>query len=226
LPVVANNESVPVRAFDDQTFALLAPARTSVRKLGRHETIISSTGGSSLVLIRQGWAARIDNDAQERRLIIDLLLPGDWCGLEALASGQMTHVIQALTPVEVERFDVEAVKELTADRPRLASALLYQSLRQTAAARTNQTRMLKRGATDRLADLICSLASRLTSATLPTTAEIPLTQFDLADATGLSAIHVNRALRELREKRVITVDRRMLRVIDLGALHMITGARR
>jgi CRP-like cAMP-binding protein len=205
--------------------ALLARARTSIRKVDRRETlIVAGSCNSSLVLIRQGWAGRICEDTAGRRLIIDLLLPGDICGLEAMALGHATHTVKSLTAVEVERFDVDTVSALAADEPQLATALLHHSIRQTATARANQTRGLKRAAAGRLADLIYTLTLRMNgSASSNVDPEIPLTQFDLADATGLTAIHVNRALRDLRTRGVIAIDRRKLRVVDLPALRAIIG---
>lgn len=177
------------------------------------------------MLIRQGWAGRIGAVADERRQILDLLLPGDLCGIEAMMIGAAEHDICALTPLEVECFDAATVVALAAEHATLASALLRESLRQTARSRAGQSRMRKRRATERLADLIESLVERLDASDHEAEDDmaIPLTQFDLADATGLTAIHVNRSLRHLRLAGVVAIDRRRLRVLDLPKLHLAAG---
>jgi CRP-like cAMP-binding protein len=224
-----SSEFLGAYGFDREAMAQLDRARTSTRLLDRHETIVKAgVAGPSLIMIRTGWAGRVCEDADGRRQIIDLLLPGELGGLEALVCGHETYAIKALTAVDVVRFDSAMIASLMSQHSELVTALLRHSVRQTANARANQARMFKRSAAERLADFIHALMSRLDEiGAHPSDPEIPLTQFDLADATGMTAIHVNRALRDLRARGFIAIDRRRLCVRNLAALRALadrTGA--
>jgi len=220
----SGTKAARVRGFDEKAMALLLRARTSTRRLDRRETLIPhGPAGGSLVLIQRGWAGRIRHEAGDRRQILDLLLPGDLCGLEAVIAGHALCTVEALTDVEAVRFDAASLISLMQSHPELTIALLDHAVHQTANARANQARMFKRSATERLTDLIHALVQRLrqmdASVLEP---EIPLTQFDLADATGLTAIHVNRALKSLRAEGRITIGRGRMRVTDLALVQGIT----
>ena len=83
----------------------------------------------------------------------------------------------------------------------------------------------RRSAIERTAHFFMELAERLSLVGLATEAEFkcPLSQFVLADALGLTSIHVNRVLRELREKQLLTMSRGNVRIHDLNGLRKLAG---
>ena len=108
---------------------------------------------------------------------------------------------------------------------RLAAALLWAASRDEAMVVEHLVNIGRRNAMERTAHLFMEFAERLSLVGLATEAEFkcPLSQFVLADALGLSAIHVNRVLRELRERNLLTVRKGKVHIHDLRGLRKLAG---
>jgi CRP-like cAMP-binding protein len=109
---------------------------------------------------------------------------------------------------------------LAAGYPRLWQAFQWDSMVNGSIQREWTLNLGQRDAFERLAHLLCELFVRLATAGLTNgdTCDFPLTQTDLAEATGLSTVHVNRTLRELREANLIVLKDRTLRIPQIAAL--------
>jgi CRP-like cAMP-binding protein len=133
---------------------------------------------------------------------------------------QMDHSIGALTAITVAEIPAEIILKLTETHPRIARAMWWHSLVEEATTREWVTNLGQRTAFERLAHLFCELFLRLRGVGLTNgnSCELPLTQEQLADASGMTSVHVNRTLMILRELGLIDLKGKMLTIPDLEAL--------
>lgn len=222
-----DHKSEPIPGFDQAETALLRSAGMGLQHIARLRPFRQRQAGKAQIfLIREGWAARIADPDDSQAHYLDLLCPGELCGLAAAMLGEPGYRIEALTSVTVECFDAEAVIALAATHPSFAAAMLRHSFRQTASARAGQQRMGKRRADQRLAILLMDIATRLRTfadddATTTVPLALPLSQQDLGAATGLTPIHVNRVLRDWQAEDMVAVGRRRLEILDWSRLQDI-----
>ncbi|TNC05413.1 Crp/Fnr family transcriptional regulator [Methylobacterium terricola] len=188
---------------------------------GAHEDIISEGDRPYVIrLILTGWAYRYKQLNDGRRQILALSLPGDLCDHNVFVLREMDHTLSSLTPVTLAEITPAAFHALTLAHPCIAQALWWETLVNVATQREWTTNMGCRYAAERLAHLFCEIFYRLRGVGLTEEAScpMPLTQTDLADATGMTTVHVNRSLQELRAERLITIKQRRLTIPDLAAL--------
>ena len=109
--------------------------------------------------------------------------------------------------------------------PRLGAALLWAASRDEAMVVEHLVNIGRRSALERTAHFFMELAERLSLVGLATEAEFqcPLSQSVLADALGLTGIHVNRVLRQLREQKLLTMKQRTVHIHDLSGLRKLAG---
>lgn len=171
-------------------------------------------------LVLAGWACRYKLLADGRRQIMAFLLPGDISELHVHLLSKLDHSICALTPALVARISSASLTSVMGRHPRIAEALLWAQLVAAATQREWIINLGQRSAFERVAHLLCELFIRMQGIGLvqDRRCEFPLTQAELADATGLSAIHVNRTLQELRGKGLIALRSRGLYIPDLADL--------
>jgi CRP-like cAMP-binding protein len=176
-------------------------------------------------LILSGWAARYKLLPNGSRQITALLLPGDLCDLRCAMLARMDDGIVALTPVRVAYILPDAIARLERMRPPVAHALSWYGLVEQATMRAWIVNMGRRHALERVAHLFSELSTRLTivSGSPEQPLHFPLTQEEIADALGLTAVHVNRVLNELRRRGLITSRRGGLTVLDLPMLKQMAG---
>jgi CRP-like cAMP-binding protein len=176
-------------------------------------------------LVVSGWAARYKLLPNGARQITALMLPGDLCDLRCTALARMDDGIVALTPIRVAYILPDAIAGLERTRPAVAHALAWYGLVEQATMRAWIVNMGRRHALERVAHLFCELSTRLAVVSdLPgQPPHFPLTQEEIADALGLTAVHVNRVLNELRRRGLITSRRGGLTVLDLPMLKQMAG---
>lgn len=176
-------------------------------------------------IILDGWAARYKVQKDGSRQIVAFLLPGDICDLHATILTRMDHSILALTRVQVAFVPAELMDEVPVSRPELLKALWRATLIDEAVLRAWIANNGRRRALPRLAHLICELHARLKLVGLVDDGHfrLPATQEVLADAMGLTAVHVNRALQELRGRGLVALDLRELQILNLPALKELCG---
>lgn len=186
----------------------------------RRDIIAEGAVPRAVFLIVSGWACQFKTLEDGRRQIVGFLLPGDSCDLNNLVLRRMDHSIGALTDVRYMEIPGEAVQRLTRDHPRIGKALWWQMLVQLSVQREWTTNLGQRNAVERLGSLLCELALRLRDVGLANgdCYDLPLTQTDLADATGLTSVHINRTLQQLRASGLISLSGRVLRIPDFVAL--------
>jgi CRP-like cAMP-binding protein len=183
-------------------------AREDVFRTGDHPNHIN--------LILEGWAVRYVDLEDGRRQICALLLPGDVCDLRMPLLASMDHSVGALTPLRVAQIRPETLHEVSKAHPVLERALDWNSLVEESIARAWITNIGQRSASERLAHLFCEVFSRLETVSLVDghSCAFPLTQEQLADTVGISTVHVNRSLMDLRSAGLIALKERTLTILD------------
>jgi CRP-like cAMP-binding protein len=171
-------------------------------------------------LILSGWACRYKQLEDGRRQVVSFFLPGDLCDLNIFILREMDHSIGTITSVSIADLSRDFFDEMSAGHPRIVTAFWWESLVNAAVQREWTMNLGQRTALERMAHLLCEIFFRLRIAglTREDSCDFPLTQADLADATGLSKVHVNRTLQELRSAGLIVLKGKMLVVPSLERL--------
>jgi CRP-like cAMP-binding protein len=174
-------------------------------------------GGYILV---EGWAVRHKSLPDGRRQLTTLLLPGDVFDLHACLAREVDDTVTAITDLTVALLAKEDLERLTAAWPSLTQALLWEQLVGTAIDREWLLNLGQRDATERVSHLLCEIVVRLRIVGLvrDRRCDLPLTQAHIAEMTGLTPVHVNRVLKNLRSEGLIVLSRRGLMVPDLRRL--------
>lgn len=182
-------------------------------------------GESKTVIIQSGWACVQRLLPDGGRQITHILLPGDMIGLVVEDPRDYGQEIRAITPVTAHVSPLSNLDALFRSRPAVASALYWMSLWEQSFLAARLTDIGRRSAFDRVAHLALDVYQRAAFLGCPTTDEIdwPLTQETLADALGLSTVHVNRTLRKLRADGFLESARGKLRFLDLEGLAETVG---
>jgi CRP-like cAMP-binding protein len=178
---------------------------------------------SFLCIVLEGWAARYSLRTDGSRRITGILMPGDFCGIHAVSAAVMDHAITALTTCKIGKIELRELENALRSVPKLGQALWRSKLIEESLLR--MWLLNSKDAAKSLAHLLCELHTRASQLGLTQGAacEIPLTQEDLGDALGLTAVHVNRMLRELREQGLVEFSNMRLTIPDVPALHAASG---
>ncbi len=177
-------------------------------------------------LIVSGFACRYKLLADGARQIMAFLVPGDLCDAEIFILKEMDHSICVLTQSVVAAIPGEAMRDLLVTRPGVALALWWGTLQDEGVLRARLVDIGRRDARQRIAHIIYEVLVRLrvVGATSDDCFDWPATQTDLADATGLTTVHVNRTLQRLRDDGLIALESgRRLRVLDRAGLREAAG---
>jgi CRP-like cAMP-binding protein len=208
----------------EQILALTNAERRTIEELPervlhvqRSEDILNGSGPASVHLIRTGIAARYTLLGEGQRQITAFLVPGDCCDLRALLMGNMDHSVAAFAPCDVAVVPHQRLFAVIDKHPRLALALWGDTLLDAAIHRDWVANVGRRPAYARIAHLLCEIWFRLKSVGLSHdhVFDLPLTQGDLGDATGLTIVHVNRTIKQLREDGLIRMSKgRVVQLLD------------
>lgn len=187
-------------------------ARKDIAREGENPTVVR--------LVVSGWACRYKDLPDGRRQIVGFFVPGDFCDLNVYILQQMDHSIGAITPVSYLAIPPDLMEWLTSSRPRVAQALLWHHLVEASVQREWLLNIGQRNALERLAHLFVELFLRLRVVGLAKTnvIDFPLTQHDLAEATGITPVHLNRTLQELRRQGLVELRSKRLQILDLEVL--------
>lgn len=199
-------------------------SRGNVRRVpARRDLIGEGDTPRSVFLILEGWACRYKQLPDGRRQVVGFFMPGNLCDLNIYILQRMDHSVGAITPLriaEVGRDEFEAVLDA---HPRVMQALFWDELVTIATQREWTLNLGQRTAYERIAHLLVECFYRLRSVGLTDGAscDFPLTQGDIADAAGLTSVHVNRMLQELRRDGLVELANRRLTIPDLRALERV-----
>lgn len=173
-------------------------------------------------MVYAGWACRFLQLPDGRRQILHFILPGDVAAPERIwiSDGPLPFSLKALTDIVVCIFEREDVKRLLdSDTHQLKSA--HEKVHQLwTRIFSGMTDLGRRSARGRIAQLFIDLESRLTAKGLASGGGFfcPLRQEHIADATGLTPVHVSRMLNEFRKEQILRIENQELVVLDRDAL--------
>ncbi|WP_137390195.1 Crp/Fnr family transcriptional regulator [Rhodoligotrophos defluvii] len=167
-------------------------------------------------IVLEGFACRYKILANGRRSIVAFLVPGDFCDLHVPILGEMDHSIGTITSCKVVEISHPAINDVTERFPRIARALWWSSLVDEGTLRAWLATMGQLPADKQMAHLFCELHLRLkvVGYVSGTTFPMPMSQEDLADALGISTVHANRVLQQLREDGLVVLRGKMLTIPD------------
>lgn len=157
-------------------------------------------------ILAKGWVCSYKIQADGSRQIVDFQISGDFLGLRSILLRTSDHGFEPVVDIEAAEVCQTDLLEAFAQTPRLAMAVLWAASRDEAMVVEHLVGLGRRDADTRLGHFMLELGARLTLVGLGSKAGFacPLTQNHLADALGLSSVHVNRVLRHLREKGFLT----------------------
>jgi CRP-like cAMP-binding protein len=163
-----------------------------------------------------GFAFRSKIVANGGRQILSIHVPGDMVDLQHALLGTADHNIQMLTTGDVALVSAEAVQEIAFRRPTVGRAMWMDTLVDGSIFREWIANVGRRDARTRISHLLCEFAVRLHAAGLSEgdRYELPMTQEQLGDATGMTPVHVNRTLQSLRNDGLIGRDKRAITIKD------------
>jgi CRP-like cAMP-binding protein len=158
-------------------------------------------------LVLDGWTCRYKLLSEGKRQIFSFHIPGDIPDLQSLHIHTMDHSLCTITETTVGFIPHESMRDLTARFPGIAAILWRDTLIEAGIFREWMIGMGRRSAFEQVAHLFCELYLKLQAVGLAGSyrCPLPLTQADLGDALGLSNVHVNRVLQEMRAKNLITL---------------------
>jgi CRP-like cAMP-binding protein len=173
-------------------------------------------------LILEGFACRYKQRDDGTRQIMAYLVPGDAGDVDVALLDAMDHSIRTLSDCEVVLIAPETISQLL-QRPAVAFALRKSMLVDEATLREWLINVGRRTAVERLAHLFTEVFLRLKAVgrVNGTSFALPLTQQDLADTTGQTSVHVNRALRELKDRGLIELQQKHLMILNLPRLKQL-----
>ena len=175
---------------------------------------------SSFFVLVDGWGVKYKQLGNGRRQILSFLLPGDPATLGALSQQPMAHSVQLLPDSVVDEFDPDAINRKVQDSEDLQAFISATYDNELARADELLASLGRRSAKERIAHLMLEFDARLSSrgAIVDGYIVMPLRQHHLADALGLTTIHVNRTLRALRDENLIDVRGGVLRILHRDRL--------
>lgn len=197
--------------------AFVALSKKELEVLERlHQRRRTFVAGSDLVhqgqsdqaayILSAGWVCSYKDQPDGSRQIVDFQIPGDFLGLRSVLLRTSDHSFEPVVRIQAVEVLISDLLDAFEQTPRLAVAILWAASRDEAMVVEHLVGLGRRDADKRMAHFLLELGARLALVGLgnKTGYACPLTQYHLGDALGLSSVHVNRVLRQLREDGLIT----------------------
>lgn len=210
---------------DDRAMLDVVPLR-AVTLISKSEILVEGDEPTDSCLILSGALCRYRILSGGSRQILSFHFAGDMPDLQSLYLNRVDHSMCALTTARVAFASHDALRNAATQQPRIAKAFATHALVEASILREWIVNIGRRAALPRMAHLFfCEFYLRLTRLNLATGdgMYLPLTQADLADATGLSAVHVNRVLQALRATELIESNGRHHKIRDWARLQLAAG---
>jgi CRP-like cAMP-binding protein len=211
-------------ALSEADRAMLERISAEARIVGPHTDLVrEGDKPDGVFLVMEGMACRHKHRGNGARQIMAYLLPGDLCDVDVALLNTMDHTISTLSACKVVRIAPETIAHILEHHPQIARALRMSTLVDEATLREWLLNVGRRSSAERIAHLFCELLVRLGAVGLAkeNSYALPLTQADLADTTGMSTVHVNRTLQELRRQGLIELRNGYLKILNLPRLRAV-----
>lgn len=226
---MANRFIEKLQGFVDLTAADVGALEkaTSSPQVVRPRTDLIREGDQTgpVFVVLEGWAFRYKVLPNGTRQIIAFLMPGDCCDLNISMLAEMDHGIQTATQVTVAKIDSTVMTGLMTNHPRIARAMYVAQLIDESTLRAWIVSLGRRSSAERAAHLLLELYIRGVRIGLASHHELalPLSQVILADALGMTPVHINRTLQDFRQSGAVELKRGVLRILDPEVLTRISG---
>jgi CRP-like cAMP-binding protein len=212
--------------ISDEEEAAIRGAISDTRRVGADE-IICPRGKDLNVstMLLEGWAARVRDLPNGQRQITELHVAGDFVDLHSFTLKRLDHEIVALTPCKLANVPHEHLRAITEQFPHLTRVYWFATNLDAAIHREWAVSLGRRSAKAAMAALFCELRIRLEiiGRVRDDSYDFPLTQEQLGDCLGMTAVHANRMLQELRAAGLIALYSRMVQILDLGGLEQVAA---
>ncbi|MFK3889196.1 Crp/Fnr family transcriptional regulator [Sphingomonas sp. NPDC079357] len=176
-------------------------------------------------LLLSGWVGASVLLPGGERQIVKFHLPGDLLGTPSMCLAQAADTLTALTAVTISRVPLAAFGALFASSPRFAAAMLLSVQRERVALMDRLAAIGRTPAIARVAALLLDVQERLRplGAVSEDGFDMPLTQEQIGDHLGLTAVHVNRVFRQMAEAGLVSRDRHRISLLDAGRLRSMSA---
>ncbi|PTS76791.1 Crp/Fnr family transcriptional regulator [Sphingomonas sp. HMWF008] len=181
------------------------------------------TQPTACCMLLQGYACRHKITSTGERQIVSFHIPGDMLDVQHLELDRADHNVQTITPVTIAWVPKPDLQQVIDANPTVRTAVLRSALIDASIFREWVLNVGRREAVSRVAHMLCEFVARRSAAGLgsPDCFRLPMTQEDIADATGLTPVHVNRMLQTLGTRGVMTRDKRDVRIVDWEGMRRI-----
>jgi CRP-like cAMP-binding protein len=212
------NRFLPLKMDELASLAALEARSRSIAALT--EVVHERQEGHHAFILQEGWACAYKLLPDGGRQVIDFSVPGDFMGLRSVLLRTSDHAFAAVSDIVVAEVSARQMIDTFQRVPRLGAAILWAASRDEAMVVEHLVNIGRRSALVRTAHLLLELGLRLQLVGLGSDSGFvcPLNQYLLADALGLTAIHVNRVLRQLRERGLVTFREGHVEFHDLKRL--------
>ena len=206
-------------AHDDVKWFLTVPHRV-VDVDPRCDIVRTGEPARDMFIVETGWALRYRLLDDGRRQIVNFMLPGDCFDLQAIVHAKADHSVTSVTPMRLRSTSSQRFLDALRGNGRMAAAFWWAAVQEESILREQIVRIGRRTARERIAHLMLELHRRLTiaGATRDESMVLPVTRDIIADALGLTPIHVSRTLTGLRAEGLLDAQGRQMHLLDRAGL--------
>lgn len=210
-----------VTGLDDADMAAIRALPINVRHWEAGRTVAADgSRPAECVLVIEGFCVRAKTTVTGQRQILSIHIPGEIPDLQSLHLHRMDHDLVAVTPCTLGFISHTSLRTLTRANPNLAEVLWRDTLIDAAIFREWIVNVGQRPAASRLAHTVVELRQRLavTGREAGETFDMPLTQEQISEALGITPVHANRIIRQLRDDGIVEISRGRVTVLDEAKL--------
>jgi CRP-like cAMP-binding protein len=192
----------------------------SIKLPKNRDVVLAGRNYSKLFVDHEGWLLRYKILHNGDRQIVDFVLPGQIFGLQACLFSTSLYSTTTITEVSLSSIPLHAIDHVFEKTPKLAKALFWSALYDSAILGEHLIDTARRSAYERVSHLLLELFVR-TKVAEPSEGmsfDMPLTQELIGSALGLTTVHVNRTLRSLREDKLVAISGKLVTILDFDAL--------
>lgn len=214
---------IDISPDEEQAIRALSSESRNVR--ADEVAVRAGTELNSSFALETGWMARSKDLPSGDRQVIELHLPGDFPDLHGFTLKRLDHDVVALTDCTIAIVPHERLREMVERHPRLARAYWFLTNIDGAIRGELALSLGQRSAIARMAHLFCELDARLRllGGGGDDSYDFPLTQRELSECLGLTVVHVNRTIQELRRRELIELENRRLTILDRERLEEVAA---
>ena len=207
--------------LSEEDRALIGKLPVTVQNLAAdHDLVRTGESASDCWLLLDGYLYRHKETSEGRRQILSIYVPGDIPDLASLYLSRSDHTLSTMGPAVAAHVPHAALQEMIAASPALMRALQREMLVDAAISREWILSIGTRQAVSRVAHLLCEIATRLqiVGFAKDLSFTLPMSQADIGEATGISTVHANRVIQDLRSRGAIEWRNKVLKILDWDTL--------